>query len=803
MRERILYLVREVHRRSLWQVLAMYLVASAAIYEVVVNLVEGLGLPHWVAPSALILLLLGLPLVLATACIHEGGPAGFDPGKPGPMRLWGMESAGDAVSRNEYAATPPAPETASEPATEQRAPAAGGDRARPHHRLFTWRRTTTAIVLGFAVLGLVTSGFMGMRALGIGPAGTLIARGDLEPLARILIADFAAPPTDSLLADAVAAALRIDLPQSPVLQVVDPSEIRLALRRMGRTPADRLDEDAALELAIRDGIPAVLVGDVTPVGSGYQIAIRLLAPHDARVLFRGRETAADTAGVLSAVDRLSGRLRERAGESLRSVRASPPLAKVTTPSLEALQLYSAAKRANVSSTPEETRKAIRLLEAALEQDSLFAMAWHALGINLGNAGIDRPRRLAAFTRAVALEDRLTDVERYMAHAAHFHDVLGDMDRAIDAYERVLELNPDHAPAHNNLGLLYAETADYRRAATSVERAVRADSTALSLANLFLYRIAEGDTMGARHALQTRQALYPDNRTNSRWVARLDYVARDDRRAVQDTLEALLRDSDPLLQPLVLYDLACLEAVEGRARASRRLMERSAALQREQGRPAAAVQRGLNMAWVDLMVLGHADLAVEGVARALDEYDRLQVPALQRDWFSPALLLALTGDTAQARALMERWALEVPDGPRRLAERGRMLFDGVMACADDRWEEGLDLQRRATERTNHWVSLPMLALAYDMAGKADEALITYHRYEDHTHWSRLLSDALFRALAYERMAQLHEGRGEIPEAVHYYQRFVDLWKDADPELQPRVQAAQRALARIASETQHPW
>ena len=34
----------------------------------------------------------------------------------------------------------------------------------------------------------------------------------------------------------------------------------------------------------------------------------------------------------------------------------------------------------------------------------------------------------------------------------------------------------------------------------------------------------------------------------------------------------------------------------------------------------------------------------------------------------------------------------------------------------------------------------------------------------------------------------EQRGDTAKAIYYYGKLVDLWKDADPELQPRVEAA---------------
>jgi eukaryotic-like serine/threonine-protein kinase len=797
MKERFHRLVGEVHRRSLWQVLSVYVVASWVIYEVVVNLVEGLGLPDWVAPTALVLLLLGLPLVLATAIVQEGGPAGFDPGKPGPMSLWGLESAGEAIMRTSDAGLDggsPAEAVPPEPLVTARPPS-----QRPW---FTWRRTLTGIILGFAGLGVAVSGFMGMRMAGLGPAGTLIARGQLEPLARVLVADFGAPGGDSLLAGAVAEAFRIDLPQSPVLQVVDRSELGPPLRRMAREPGDRLDEAVARELAVREGVPVVLLGEVARAGPGFQVTVRLVTADSGMVLFRGREAAADAAGVLPAVERLSARLRERAGESLRSIRASPPLRRVTTPSLEALQLYSAAGRANMAGTPEETQKAIRLLEQALDCDSLFAMAWTALATNLANAGIDRARGLDAYTRAVELEGRLTQEERDLAWGAYHRHVQGDTDRAIDAYERVLASSPDHAIAHNNLGVLYASVGDYVAAARSLERSVRSDSAALSLANLFQYKLGTGDTAGARQVLAARRRLHPDNHTNSRWAARLAYM-QGDFTGARDTLLALTAVAGPLLQPTVLEDLAALECRAGHARECIRLIERASVLFENSGRPDEAILKRIQVGFAELYVLGRPDLTIARVNRSVRAYREAEVPAVQAAWTMPALLLALAGEPAQAQELRTEWRRRLPAGIQRLMQSQAFAVEGAILRAEGHVERGLETQRRSAERTVvEYFTLPILAVAYDQAGQPDSALVLYRRYEGLRHWNRPTADQIFLALALERMARLHEDRGDIAEASLCYERFIELWRDADPELQPRVDAARRALTRLTAEGRAP-
>jgi len=69
-------LLRETHRRSVWQVLAVYVGVSWAVLQVVDVLTQNMGLPSWVFPFALVLLLLGLPMMVATAIIQGRGGAG-------------------------------------------------------------------------------------------------------------------------------------------------------------------------------------------------------------------------------------------------------------------------------------------------------------------------------------------------------------------------------------------------------------------------------------------------------------------------------------------------------------------------------------------------------------------------------------------------------------------------------------------------------------------------------------------------------------------------------------------------------
>jgi hypothetical protein len=50
--------------------------------------------------------------------------------------------------------------------------------------------------------------------------------------------------------------------------------------------------------------------------------------------------------------------------------------------------------------------------------------------------------------------------------------------------------------------------------------------------------------------------------------------------------------------------------------------------------------------------------------------------------------------------------------------------------------------------------------------------------------------------HERLGYLYEQRGDTAKAIYYYGKLVDLWKDADPELQPRVEAARRTIEALS-------
>ena len=83
--------------------------------------------------------------------------------------------------------------------------------------------------------------------------------------------------------------------------------------------------------------------------------------------------------------------------------------------------------------------------------------------------------------------------------------------------------------------------------------------------------------------------------------------------------------------------------------------------------------------------------------------------------------------------------------------------------------------------------------------ADTAIARYEAWLGRRQLSgRAGADATQLARAYERLAQLYDEQGDLEQAAGYYALFVELWSDADPELQPRVEAARARMEEIVRE-----
>src|SRR5690606_25867049 len=289
-------LIHEIHRRSLWQVVGLYLGVSWGALEVVGGITESAGLPDWVPSFALVLLVIGFPVVIATAFVQKGLPREGGGTVEGDVTVRGAAAEGVTANRAASAGTPLTSAVGSGVLSES------ATRPAIHHRLFTWRNAILGGIGAFALLGLAVAGYFVMRVTGIGPVASLAAQGVIEPGEPIIIAEFENTSSDPSLGSVVTEALRVDLTGSPALTPLAPARIQEMLRLMQRSPDERLSPALAREVAIREGVRAVLEGEVASAGSGFIVLATLLSPDSQAALATFRRTARSPDEVIDAID---------------------------------------------------------------------------------------------------------------------------------------------------------------------------------------------------------------------------------------------------------------------------------------------------------------------------------------------------------------------------------------------------------------------------------------------------------------------------------------------------------------------
>jgi len=774
-------IVREVHRRSLWQCLGIYLAGSWFALQVVDILADNVGLPDWVFPFAIVLLVIGLPVVLATAVVQERLPGqSAQPGHPSVS----APEPGEYASAHRGTVVP-----AREPAASSPASAA----ADVHRRWLTWKNALAGGALAFLLLFVVTAGFMYMRNNGIGPAGTLVAKGVIDERSPILVADFEASDGDAEFARAMTEAFRIDFSQTRIVRLLEPTRIADALRRMELDPATPLTMDVARRLARREGIPAVIGGSLSHVPGGFVLTGRIEDP-DGAVLVSHRETATDSTNVLPAIDALSEKLRERLGESFVSLRGDEPLAEVTTSSLRALELYTEALR--MIEYRADSEAGVRLLEEALEEDPEFAMAWRKLGVELRN-GVGSPTRIAsAMTRAYELRDRLTPRERYLAEAAYFENVAFDRQRAIDAYERMLDLDPNDSWALNNVAILYGSNGDDERSLQFTVRAAELDTSATSLGNVVISHLRLGDVEAADSALSTYRRLFPgDSRIGP--IGAMVAVHREDFAASEAVAREGVRTAEGMGRVSNSYTLAHVLRATGRLREADEAAVRGAAALASAGVPGGEYGLMWTRFFTEAYVGGDRAAARRVLEETVADVPLDSLEPLDRPYLGLSGIYAYLGDRKRAEAMMVAFHEAVPDAPEARYDDDVAIVEAGLAMAERRWDDAISAydEFRRLEPGCEYCFEYETAVAHDSAGRADSALVWYGDAIDVNGPGRLIGRSYELGPALERMARILDEQDRFDEAAAYYIRFVDLWADADPELQPRVEAARARAEEI--------
>ena len=627
---------------------------------------------------------------------------------------------------------------------------------------------------------------------------------------------------------------------------------RAMLSYTARQPTATLGPEQGRAIAEHFGAGMFVLGDVLTVGGRLRLTASL---YDARSSSRAAASASvegSTDRVFELVDSLAAQLVK--GWSGQEYRLTG-IAAMTTQSLPALKAYldgeSAFRAGNFDA-------AVAGFQRAVAQDSQFALAWYRMSVAaewLTRSDIARD----AAEHAVKLADRLSDHDRQLLRAlvATRRGAAADAARL---YQNVLATYPNDVEAWLQLGEVqfhYGPLAGHSISESQATwRKVSALEPGFFAPIVHLTRIAasqrnhvEVDSL-VRRALELRASTAPrevassrsevleletlrafalGDTTDQRRVLRLLESATDvtaylsmwnlgsflhDPTAATRVATTLTNTSRPAWSRVAGFvALANLAAAQGHIDAARSMLDSAGALD-----PRAAAEARATLAAYSFRHADPAELraARDGLERAPDTPEP---PAESSVFLSVhhglhrhlrayllGLLEARLGDAAKAaRYAAELDNLPVPPDAGSLP---RDLAQGIRAeIAAQRGRPADVIQAFAGVRREAWYEMssasPYFAQPRERFVQA-EALVAMGRDADATVLYQSLSgegssfELPYLAPAQLRLGEIAERQGRAEEAAQHYAKALELWRNADPTLQPLVKEARTRLAKARGE-----
>ena len=624
-----------------------------------------------------------------------------------------------------------------------------------------------------------------------------------------------------------------DLAQTPGLDVVSSQRIHEILTEIGQEDLDTINKSMVPEIARRAGAGAVVIGSIFKSGDEIRLDVQVHDVASGRVLSAESVRGDD---IFPLVDELAGRIRTSL--SLGDQPNVRPIAEVTTPSLEAFQLYSKGQEALRNFRRADAR---RLLEQAVEVDPSFAMAYFALANVAGMRGEEKLAR-QHMEKTLKLIERLPERQKLLVQADDANWGRGEPEEAVEILEELILRYPDEEDAYAWLGTIYQQLNQNEKAVAIAEQGVKAVPQSGPLRNVYGYRLLRAGRIpeGLRE-LESYAELNPDEPNPQDSLAEAYLLTGQPEKALEKYARVL--ELDPTFGPshsgrawafsmLGRYDEALAERVKNREAENpyfgeARLSFIEAFTISRVGRYREAEEKlreGIDLAvsqdaaWnqADLELLsallalerGNESEALRSVSQASEAIGQIIVPGDRRIRLLGAHFLAGVAEVRRGNLKTARERIESQSelyNPNNQGEnwlhqalRGEIaLAEGDLNTAEIDFKEGAPRFKmyfnngspEASVFLNHLPSRDGLARVNKRQANLAGAIRIYRELLTTDITSKWI--AMLEPRYVLELARLLDETGDKQAARKEYERFLELWKHADEGL-PELEEARKYL-----------
>jgi len=589
----------------------------------------------------------------------------------------------------------------------------------------------------------------------------------------VVLADFMNTTGDAVFSGTLRQGLAIQLEQSPFLKIMDDEQVQRDLRLMSIAPASHITNAIAHDICMREGAAAIIDGSIDSLGKNYVIALQATNCQSGVTLAREQIQAADKEHVLNALGTAATALRAKLGESLNSIQhLNRPLEQATTPSLEALQNYTAGYSVM---NQGQFLAAVPLFERAIALDPKFAMAHFMLGVAFENAG-DTARSREYTQEAFGLIDRASEFESDLITAVYYsYD--GQSDKAIDAYRLGIQNYPRFWGFHNDLSNEFIDLGQCEeglkegQVASSLEANVEPPYRRQLDAYMCMDRMAE-----AKHLAETLRARGIGGARMHQRFLETAYIDSDEAAAAREVQWFVGKPAEYLSFGLQAANLNAL----GRRRESSKLYRRAAEVALRQGLRNAASE------------LEEADARADALSGNCQTARRLG---------RPALALALCGDVTQAEKLAGETSALFPNGTLWNSVQ-LPAIRAAIALQHAQPAKALELLASASPFERAYPEVAYLrGLSYLRLKEGSKAAAEFEKILDHkgANWGCAWQHPYwgqFYSLSFLGLARGSALAGDLTKARKAYLNFLNRWRDADSDL-PLLNQAREDYSKLQS------
>ncbi len=259
------------------------------------------------------------------------------------------------------------------------------------------------------------------------------------------------------------------LEQSPYLQVTTWERMGDLLKQSGKEQIEIFDisKERAFELCQMDGVDFAVTGSYSKIGTIIAIEVKVLNVASKQIRISATSSGEGDNSVFEQIDQLSEQISQGIGLSYRHIEEKQrPVAEVTTTSMEAYNYFIRGREEAEKLYFDESR---RFLEKALEIDTTFALAYLYLGYAYFHLGYDT-KSDNAYEKAKFFVKHTTGKDSLFIEAR----IAPTREEAIHIYKKMNRKYPKEKRAYLWLGLQYFYNKDFNQALKEFEKALELD-----------------------------------------------------------------------------------------------------------------------------------------------------------------------------------------------------------------------------------------------------------------------------------------------------------------------------------------